>query len=120
MTRVLAGAGLLLALQLPVPQQAPAPPPPPTGIIAGRVVDAAGAPVANAIVSAIVGQAGPTTGRGAQGDRVATNAEGRFVFTNLAAGPYRVEVSKPGWLTGAYARRRPGGVSLTVTLTDGE
>src|SRR6185503_2802493 len=122
MTRLVAAASVLLALagwQQPVSQQAP--PPPPTAIIAGRVADAAGAPIVNAVVwSLAFGQAAPAPGRGSQGDRVVTNAEGRFAFLGLAAGSYRIEVSKPGWLTGAYGRRRPGGGSIPLNLKDGE
>ena len=76
--------------------------------------------MANAVVWSVAGPAPLTPGRGQQGDRVSTNAEGRFAFVGLAAGPYRLEASKPGWLPGASGRRRPGGGSAPIELADGE
>src|SRR6186997_2918582 len=118
MTRILATAAVLLAIGWPyqTPQQ---PPRTATGILAGRVLDAFGAPVGNAVVWSVAGP-GPTAGRTSQGDRVSTNAEGRFAFVGLAAGPYRLESSKPGWIPGASGRRRPGGGSAPIELADGE
>ena len=49
-----------------------------------------------------------------------TDDAGRFVFTSLAAGRYELEVTKPGWLPGAFGRRRPGGTSLPVELAEAE
>ena len=121
MTRFFAAMAVLLAAAWP--QQPPSQPPQPqrgaTGILAGRVLDAFGAPVANGVVWSVAGP-GPTANRTSQGDRVSTNAEGRFAFVGLAAGPYRLETSKPGWLPGASGRRRPGGASAPVELADGE
>ena len=111
------GAGLAPSAFQQTPQQTPRSS---IGILAGRILDAFGAPVANAVVWSVAGPAPLTPGRGQQGDRVATNAEGRFAFVGLAAGPYRLEASKPGWLPGASGRRRPGGGSTPIDLADGE
>jgi hypothetical protein len=92
-----------------------------TALAAGRVVDHSGAGVANAVVwlrTPPPPNAPPP--RGPQGDRVATNADGRFAFSGLTAGAYQIDASKPGWLTGAYGRRRPGGNSSSLEIADGE
>lgn len=60
-----------------------------TGSIAGRVVDAQGAAVASAEVSASSAAQGTRTTR--------SNAEGAFTFTGLAAGNYVVLVRAPGF-----------------------
>jgi hypothetical protein len=109
------GAGLAPDAFQQTPQQSRG-----TGILAGRILDAFGAPVANAVVWSVAGPAPLTPGRGQQGDRVSTNADGRFAFIGLAPGPYRLEASKPGWLSGASGRRRPGGGSTPIDLADGE
>ena len=93
------------------------------GLLAGRVVDAAGDPVASAVVSLRAEATGPQppsqppTGRAAP---VRTNAEGRFVFTNVPAGSYQLDVSRAGWLPGAFGRIRPGGSALPVVLADAQ
>jgi protocatechuate 3,4-dioxygenase beta subunit len=93
-----------------------------SGILAGRVVDAAGDPVEGAIVSVRLDATGgppvpaPTAGRAIP---VRTNAEGRFVFTEVPAGGYQVDATKAGWLPGAFGRTRPGGSALPVVLADG-
>ena len=122
------GAGLLAAALAPVclaqvPGQpgGAAAPAPKTALVAGRVVDHSGAGVANAVVwlrTPPPPNAPPP--RGPQGDRVATNADGRFAFSGLAAGAYQIDAIKPGWLTGAYARRRPGGNSSSLEIAEGE
>ncbi len=122
------GAGLLAAALAPVClAQVPGQPggastqAPKTALVAGRVVDHSGAGVANAVVwlrTPPPPNAPPP--RGPQGDRVATNADGRFAFSGLAAGAYQIDASKPGWLTGAYGRRRPGGNSSSLEVAEGE
>ena len=93
---------------------------PGTGIVAGRVVDASGAPVPFAIVMLAGGPAIPAGRGSAPGARVLSDEMGRFVFTNVAAGRLRIEASKPGWLSGALGRKRPNGAGSTFNLADGE
>ena len=95
---------------------------PATGIVAGRVLDATGAPVPAATVFLVKGPAPPYAIRGYPPGtgHVLADDSGRFVFSNVAPGTYRVEVDKPGWLKGAVGRRRPGGPGSTFDLADGE
>lgn len=88
-----------------------------TSILAGRVVDGTGAPVAEAVV--VVRQAGVPAGPASQVVPVRADGEGRFVVTNVPAGRFTIEVSKPGWLPGAYGRQRPSGTAGDVTLPAG-
>lgn len=111
---------LLVAFQVAQPAQ-PAPPPP-TGLILGRVVDAAsGRPVPGAVVAL---QNGSLITPGAPGPgsppRALTNANGQFVFRRLPTGSFGLTVTKPGYVEGAYGRRRPGGGQTSVELADGE
>ena len=79
------------------------------------MVDERGTPIGQAIVA--FGGAG----RPAQtANRVLTDAEGRFFFSDLDAGSYIVNVTKPGWIAGAFGRRRPGGAFTPLSLKDGE
>ena len=92
-----------------------------TGLIAGRIVDSGGAPVPAAVVS--IRRASPVSQSGraqAAFDRVLTDDAGRFVFSNVAAGAYPIEATKPGWLDGASGRRRPGGASTPVEIAEGQ
>jgi hypothetical protein len=86
-------------------------------MIAGRVIDGAtGAPVGAAVV-AIAGRGLPA----AQAPtRVQAGADGQFFFRDLAGGSYSVTATKPGWIAGAYGRRRPGGGTLPIDLAAGE
>lgn len=89
------------------------------GLLAGRVVDSTGAPVAGAVVIVRPDAPVATPVRTATAARVVpvrTNDEGRFVFTEVPVGTHQVTVSKPGWLPGAFGRERPGGTPLPVTL----
>ena len=51
---------------------------------------------------------------------VTTDADGRFEFTQLAAGRYSVSVTKTGYLSLQYGQRRPTDSMTTLTLADGE
>jgi hypothetical protein len=99
-----------------------------TGLILGQVVDAAGGGVSGVIVTLSGGlfQAGgfntnlyasPIAG-GPR--RTQTNASGRFVFSDLPAGAYSLDATKPGYVGGALGRFRPGGIAQSLTLADGE
>lgn len=94
-----------------------------SGLLAGRVVDAAGEVVAGAVVAVRVDTGGPPLPRSAPVGRavpVRTNAEGRFVFTDVPAGTYQLDVTKAGWLPGMLGRKRPGGSGLPVELAEGQ
>ena len=93
------------------------------GLLAGRVVDAAGGPVSAAVVvlrSESPGSPPPQPGSLGGPTPVRTNAEGRFVFTDVPAGRYQMDASKAGWLPGALGRHRPGGSGLGVELGEAE
>jgi uncharacterized protein (DUF2141 family) len=109
-----------LALAQDRPQGTPAQPAQQTGLILGRVVDAAsGRPLAGAIVSlegGIVTAPPPSGGL----PRAITNGNGQFVFRRLPKGTFGLTVLKPGYVEGAYGRSRPGGSSAMVELADGQ
>jgi len=105
-----AAATLTLAVVSAAPQQQPRP----TGLIVGHVVDSAsGAPVPGAVV-----MLASTTPAG--GFRVATDADGGFLFTGLSAATYTLSVTKPGYGAGAFGQRRPGGEFRLIELADGQ
>jgi hypothetical protein len=83
-----------------------------TGFIVGQVVDAnGGRPIGGAI--ATIG--GPTPGIS-----ILTGSDGRFVFRDLPPGNFSITAAKPGYAPGSYGRRRPGGASQMITLTNGQ
>lgn len=49
-----------------------------------------------------------------------TDAAGQFFFRDLTPGRYLLTVSKPGWLNGAFGRRRPGVEAVPIALGEGE
>jgi hypothetical protein len=57
---------------------------------------------------------------GANGTRVLTDTQGRFVFHDLPAGSYTVSVTSAGYVPGAYGQTRPNGPSKTLDLADGQ
>jgi protocatechuate 3,4-dioxygenase beta subunit len=111
----------------------PAPPPlVATGLIVGRVIDAAGGqPVSGAVVSLTGGptRTGPPTAPPpgtAQTlpplppPRILTDSEGRFAFRNLTRGNYSINVTKTGYASGGYGRTRPDGPPRSLQLDDNE
>lgn len=103
------------SIAVAIDAQTPSPSDPRTGLIVGQVVDGdSGKPIAGAIVS-LGAAAGPP-----QAPRVLTGSDGRFVFRDLPRGSFPITATKPGYAEGAYGRRRPGGPSRQVTLTEGE
>src|SRR5262245_30394643 len=100
-----------------------------TGLILGRVIDAAsGTPVSSAVVSLSGGPA-RVQGPSAPGQppppptiqpQLLTDSEGRFAFRFLTRGSYGLQATKPGYSAGAYARNRPNGPNRTLQLDDGE
>ena len=100
-------------------------PPATNSFILGQVVNAAGSPVGGAVVAlsgGLVQISLTSSARDLEGGpkRTITDGEGRFVFSDLAAGTYTLDVSKPGYLAGAYGRRRFGGLPQSLVLAEGE
>ncbi|HQX82391.1 MAG TPA: carboxypeptidase-like regulatory domain-containing protein [Vicinamibacterales bacterium] len=93
-----------------------------TGLLAGRVVDAKGEAIAGAVVAVRNDSVAPGPRPAPVGRTVPvrTNAEGRFVFTEVPAGNYQLDVTRAGWLPGLLGRRRPGGPGLAVAIADGQ
>jgi protocatechuate 3,4-dioxygenase beta subunit len=100
-------------------------PPATNSFIMGQVVNASGSPVGGAVVTlsgGLVQVSLTTAARELEGGprRTITDGEGRFVFSDLAAGTYTLDATKPGYLPGAYGRRRHGGLPQSLVLADGE
>jgi protocatechuate 3,4-dioxygenase beta subunit len=94
-----------------------------TGLVAGRVVDGAGATVPDAVVFLRTAATMPGPMRPSGPGRpvpVRTDADGRFVFTAVPAGNYTVQASKAGWLPGAFGKRRPTAEGEPLELADGQ
>src|SRR5262245_62070035 len=89
-----------------------------SGMILGRVVDANGSPVAEAIVQLTVPALVQTPA--SPRDRVMADGEGRFFFSQLPAAEYYLSVTKDGYLGGGYGQRRPYGQTGTITLAADE
>jgi hypothetical protein len=54
------------------------------------------------------------------GRTVATDDEGRFVFSALPANRYALEATKPAFLRVEYGAKRPGRAGTPVTVADGQ
>lgn len=92
-----------------------------TGLIAGRVVDADGAAIPDAVVFLRSATAPPTrAGGSAQPVPVRTDDQGRFVFTAVPAGKFNLQSSKPGWLPGAHGKHSPTGEGSPLEIADGQ
>src|SRR5215471_18721122 len=85
--------------------------PPGTAAISGRVLAAdTGRPVKRARVSASGGGRGLRT--------AITDDQGRYQFSDLAAGNYMVSASKAGFVDAVYGQRRPLQPGTPLALTD--
>jgi len=84
-----------------------------TASIEGVVVQAGNSqPVVRAVVQLEGGASGPLA--------MVTGADGRFGFQNLAAGSYRLTVSRNGFLNSAYAQRGPNGKGSPLVVSAGQ
>ena len=89
-----------------------------TGAISGVVIDGGtNQPIGGAVVA--------LTGGGPRGavpvpGRLATDAQGRFVFTRLPAASYTVSAAKHGFSTARYGQTDPMSGARTIALTDGQ
>jgi hypothetical protein len=59
-------------------------------------------------------------GAGPASPRAITNGSGQFVFRKLPKGRFSLLASLPGYVDGAYGRRRPGGSTSSIQLDDGQ
>ena len=111
--------GLTLLAQSAASQQPPEKPKPLTAVIRGRVTDATtGRPLRHAHVE-LRGSA-PEAGRPDMYFLVPTDANGRFEFIQLAAGPYTIKASKARFVTRAWGQTRPSDTEGTLDLKDGD
>lgn len=109
-------AALSAGQQTPTPQRSQTG----TALIAGRIVEAGSqAGVAEVIVT-LFGPAdtkGPSFG---ERHRVMADAQGRYVFTGLPAGRYRLVCDQFGYVAGAFGKSRLSGDATPIDLTDGQ
>jgi hypothetical protein len=98
-----------------------------SGVIVGQVIDpGSGRGVPGAIVSIAGPPAAapvllnPSAPPPTPNPSSLTTADGRFLFRDLRKGTYFITATKPGYLTGAFGARRPGGGSAPIDLEDGE
>ena len=121
---LLAGSALVRA-QTPsslTPGQAAVPPAPapgsgqtakPTGIIRGRILTANGRPARRASVRML-----PPTGGFPRS--IAADLEGRYEFTEVSAGDYRISAGKPGYVALEYGQQRPFEHGKVLTIRNAE
>jgi hypothetical protein len=104
---------ILLAL---LAQQRPGPA---TASIKGVVVKlGTSEPVAKAVVE-LVQESKGNRDSGTEPIVVATSADGRFEFRNLAPGSYRLTASRSGYLDTAYGQRGPSGAGSNLAIAAG-
>jgi hypothetical protein len=119
---VCGSAGAVVAGQRgapPPPSPLPQAPASGTGAISGVVIDGStGQPIAGAMV--LIGSGG----RGIPVDpsRLATDAQGRYVFTRLPAGTYSLSASRHGYVNARYGQADPSSPSALrpIQIADGQ
>ena len=57
---------------------------------------------------------------GVPGETTTTDEAGRFAFTDIPAGQYRLQAGKPGLLPMSYGATRPAGSDVPITVSDGQ
>ena len=106
---------ILFMTFMPAPQaQGRAAPPTGTGVIIGRVVEAATTSGVAGTVVTLSGAGGTIT------QRVRVDSSGRFLFRDLPVGEFTVIARKAGYVGGAAGQRSPNGPSRPVELAEGE
>lgn len=85
-----------------------------TGVISGQVtVAGTGLPLDDARVT--------LNGGSLRGPRTATtDAEGRYLFDQLAPGSYSVRATRSGFVAGTFGQTRFGGAGTPIVLVDGQ
>jgi hypothetical protein len=116
---VLAAACVSIVVAALSAQNAPPPQPSGSGVIAGRVVDAASNQgVADVAVTALLSKDVPPDGTFGGRHAILTDAEGRFVLRGLPAGRYQVSARRAGYLENRFGSDSPGGEGRPIVLTD--
>ena len=104
---------------------------PRSALVVGQVLDAGtGSPISGVLVEismqrtlsppAFPGSIPAASNQLTETPRVLTGSDGRFVFRKLPKGSFRLTAVKPGYLNGAYGRRRPAGDAQILVLFDGQ
>jgi protocatechuate 3,4-dioxygenase beta subunit len=108
---LLLGASAAVSAQAPV--SSPGQTDKPAGVIRGRILGPGGPPVRRASVQIL-----PPGG----GFRRAVSAdiEGRYAFTDVAPGDYRVSAGKPGYLSLEFGQQRAFESGTVITIKKGE
>ena len=84
-----------------------------TGLLVGRALEAStGQPIPGALVTLSLPGVAPL--------RVLADGQGRFAFRSLPQGSFSLSAMKPGFVDGAYGRRRPSGPTQPVVLDNGD
>jgi hypothetical protein len=105
----------LIACSAPAAAQAPSADPnvKGTAVVRGRILTGSGRPARRALVRMLA----PTAG----GPRTVTaDLDGRYEFTDVQAGDYRVSAGKPGYVALEYGQRRAFEHGTIVTVRAGE
>jgi protocatechuate 3,4-dioxygenase beta subunit len=84
----------------------------PSGAIRGRIFGANGRPIIRAQVQLAQAESGRSLGF------ASTDEEGRYEFTRLAAGEYRLTAGKTGYLVMEYGQRRAFERGTPLTIAD--
>ncbi len=85
---------------------------PPGAAILGQVVDAQTGRGLDRVIVELDGAG--------QRQRLVTDDRGRFLFSGLPTGDYRVSADRAGYLRGAFGQRRASGAAATISLLDGQ